>query len=165
MQSTASGFSSKRAILDFRETKMKKKFFAIGLAGCAACSTALAQQGTRDGEWHYWGGDAGSTRYAPLAQIDKSNAKNLEVAWRWAALPIGDRPDVNWQATPLMIDGVLYVTTGVHQAAAIDPASGKTIWVFAPIPKYLPTGRPGNPSGRSMAYWTDGNSKRLFRST
>jgi quinoprotein glucose dehydrogenase len=127
--------------------------------------SAFAQQGTQNGEWRYWGGDAGSTRYAPLTQIDASNAKNLEVAWRWPALPIGSRPDTNWQATPLMIDGVLYVTSGMHQAVALDPATGKTLWIFNPDPKDLTTGRPGNPSGRSMAYWTDGKERRLFRST
>lgn len=131
----------------------------------AVGSMAHAQQGTKNGEWHYWGGDAGSTRYSPLTQIDASNAKNLEVKWRWAALPIGERPDVNWQATPLYIDGTLYVTTGVHQAVALDPENGKTIWTFNPDPKDMPTGRPGNPSGRSFAYWTDGKQKRLFRST
>jgi quinoprotein glucose dehydrogenase len=128
-------------------------------------ANAYAQQGTKNGEWRYWGGDAGSTRYSSLTQIDASNAKQVEVAWRWGALPIGDRPDVNWQATPLYVDGALYVTTGVHQAAALDPATGKTLWVFNPDPKDLATGRPGNPSGRSMAYWTDGKQKRLFRST
>jgi len=130
-----------------------------------ASATAFAQHGAKNGEWHYWGGDAGSTRYSPLTQIDATNAKSLEVAWRWAALPIGDRPDVNWQATPMMIDGVLYVTSGLHQAVALDPATGKTLWIFNPEPRDLDTGRPGNPSGRSMAYWTDGNQKRLFRST
>jgi quinoprotein glucose dehydrogenase len=128
-------------------------------------SNAYAQQGVTDGEWRYWGGDAGSTRYSSLTQIDASNAKDLEVAWRWGALPIGDRPDVNWQATPLYIDGVLYVTTGMHQAAALDPATGKTLWVFNPDPTDVATGRPGNPSGRSFGYWTDGKQKRLLRST
>lgn len=125
----------------------------------------LAQQGAKNGEWHYWGGDAGSTRYSPLAQIHARNVQRLEVAWRWAALPLGNRFDTNWQATPLYIEGVLYVTSGVHQVAALDPATGKTLWVFTPEPNDLPTGRPGNPSGRSLAYWTDGKHKRLFRST
>jgi len=137
-------------------------FFASALLLSASAS---AQQGAKDGEWRYWGGDAGSTRYSPLTQIDAGNAKKLEVAWRWPALAIGERPDVNWQATPEMIGGALYVTSGMHQVVALNPQSGKTLWVFTPEPKDLPTGRPGNPSGRSIAYWTDGKAKRLFRST
>jgi len=141
---------------------MHKKFVLIIALGSSA---AFAQQGAPNGEWHYWGGDAGATRYSPLTQIDARNAKQLEIAWRFGALPIGDRVDVNWQATPLYIDGMVYVTTGVHQAVALDPATGKTIWTFTPDPKDVATGRPGNPSGRSFGYWTDGKQKRLFRST
>ncbi len=43
-----------------------------------------AQQGAPDGEWPVWGGDRGSTRYAPLDQIDRENVGDLEVAWIWA---------------------------------------------------------------------------------
>jgi quinoprotein glucose dehydrogenase len=130
-----------------------------------AAPPALAQQGMRNGEWHSWGGDLGSTRYSSLDQIDATNAKKLTIAWRWKALPTQNGPDTNYQQTPIIVDGVLYVSTGVHQAAAIDPATGKTLWVFTPEPKDLSTGRPGNPSGRGLAYWTDGKEKRLFRNT
>ncbi|HEY5754597.1 MAG TPA: PQQ-binding-like beta-propeller repeat protein [Steroidobacter sp.] len=126
---------------------------------------ALAQQGTTKGEWPHYAGDAGSTRYAPLSQINRSNVKALEVAWRWRSLPIGKSVDTNLKATPLMIDGVLYTSTGLHQAAAIDPETGETFWVFTPEPKEIP-GRGGVPaSGRGLAYWTDGKSKRLFHNT
>lgn len=144
---------------------MNIKLSSVALIALLISTPIFAQQGAPNGEWHYWGGDAGATRYSALTQIDATNAKRLEVAWRWAALPLGDRPDVNWQATPLYIDGVLYATSGVHQVVALDPATGKEIWVFTPEPKDLTTGRPGNPSGRSVAYWTDGKQKRLLRST
>lgn len=131
-----------------------------------ASPLTFAQQGMTNGEWHSWGGDLGSTRYSSLHEIDATNAKKLTVAWRWKSLPVQNgAPDRNYQQTPLMIDGVLYVSTGVHQAAAIDPATGKTLWVFTPEPKDLATGRPGNPSGRGLAYWSDGRQKRLFRNT
>jgi glucose dehydrogenase len=143
----------------------KKLFFFSSLL---TISMAHAQQGTTKGEWRYWGGDAGSTRYAPLTQINASNAKNVQVAWRWQAPPInlkGTEADTNWQGTPLMADGTLYVTAGVHQVIAIDPGTGKTLWIFTPEPRELPTGRPGNPSGRSVAYWSNGKERRLLRST
>ena len=44
---------------------------------------ALAQYGAIDGEWSYYGGDAGSTKYAPLDQINGDNFNDLEVAWTW----------------------------------------------------------------------------------
>jgi quinoprotein glucose dehydrogenase len=139
---------------------------AVLLAGAlACCSLAHAQQGVRNGEWHYWGGDAGATRYSALDQINASNASDLKIAWRWQSLPGEGQPDVNFKATPLMVDGVLYTSAGVHQAAAIDPKSGMTLWVFTPEPRTI-AGRGGvPPSGRGVAYWSDGREKRVFLNT
>ncbi|HKQ16103.1 MAG TPA: PQQ-binding-like beta-propeller repeat protein [Steroidobacteraceae bacterium] len=139
---------------------------ALLLAGAlACCSLAHAQQGMRNGEWHYWGGDAGSTRYSSLDQIDAKNVRELQIAWQWQSLPVEGRPDVNFKATPLMIDGVLYTSAGLHQAAAIDPKSGATLWVFTPEPRTI-AGRGGvPPSGRGVAYWSDGREKRVFLNT
>ena len=134
-------------------------------AALACCSLAHAQQGMSNGEWHYWGGDAGSTRYSTLDQINASNAKELQIAWRWQSLPGEGQPDVNFKATPLMIDGVLYTSAGVHQAAAIDPTTGATLWLFTPEPRTI-AGRGGvPPSGRGVAYWSDGREKRVFLNT
>ena len=58
--------------------------FAGGLATSASISV-LAQQGATDGQWRTYGGDAGSTRYSSLDQINASNAAELEVAWMWKA--------------------------------------------------------------------------------
>ena len=88
---------------------------------------AHAQQGATKGEWRFYGGDAGSTKYSPLDQINASNVKQLEIAWRWKAENFGPRPDYNWEATPLMIGGVLYFTAGSrHAAVAVDGATGET---------------------------------------
>ncbi len=121
-------------------------------------------QSASRGEWTTWGGDAGFTRYSPLDQISKDNVGTLEVAWRWKSLPHGSRPDANLKATPIMIDGVLYTPTGVHQVAAIDPGAGRTIWTFTPSPANL-GGRSLTISSRGLAYWTDGVQKRVFHNT
>jgi quinoprotein glucose dehydrogenase len=124
-----------------------------------------SSRATSSGDWTTWGGDAGYTRYSPLDQINKDNVKTLEIAWRWKALPQGNRPDSNLKATPLMIDGVLYTPTGVHQVCAIDPGTGKTIWTYTPSPANLADGRGLAVSTRAVAYWTDGVQKRLFHNT
>jgi glucose dehydrogenase/alkylhydroperoxidase family enzyme len=121
-------------------------------------------QGAPRGEWLTWGGDAGFTRYSALDQINQDNVGSLEVAWRWKSLPQGSRPDANLKATPLMIDGVLYTPTGVHQVAAIEPGTGQTIWIYTPSPADL-GGRSLTISSRGLAYWTDGSRKRLFHNT
>src|SRR5829696_7982472 len=84
-----------------------------------------AQKKSAGGEWRYYGGDPGSTKYSPLDQINRENAANLKIAWTW------DSPDLPLQkaspalgsfafeATPLMIGGVLYLSTSLNQVAAV----------------------------------------------
>ena len=115
-----------------------------------------AQQGASKGEWRYYGGDAGSTKYSPLDQINASNVKQLEIAWRWKAENFGPRPDYNWEVTPLMIGGVLYFTAGSRRdAIAVDAATGETLWMYR-----LDEGERGDRAvrtqNRGLAYWTDG---------
>ena len=128
---------------------------------------ASGQSGAKDGEWRHYGGDAGSTKYSPLDQINKSNVKNLRIVWRWKADNFGPRLDFNYEATPLMVGGVLYTTAGARRdVVAIDGATGETLWMFrydegvrgqrAPI-------RP--PAGRGVAYWTDGRDQRILHVT
>jgi quinoprotein glucose dehydrogenase len=123
-----------------------------------------AQSGAANGEWRYYGGDAGGTRYSPLDQINKENVKNLRIAWRWKTENFGPRPDFNYEVTPLMLGGILYATTGIRRdAVAIDAASGETLWMFR-----YDEGRRGliapnrGESGRGVAYWSDrGSDNRI----
>ena len=120
--------------------------------------SAPAQQGARDGEWRHYGGDAGSTKYSALDQIDRDNVADLEIAWRWRTDNFGPRLDYNYQATPLMVGGVLYTSAGWRRTVvAIDGATGETLWMYR-----LDEGERGDvapvraSSGRGVAYWTDG---------
>jgi len=124
--------------------------------------SALAQNGAADGEWHHYGGDAGSTRYSPLDQITPANVDDLEIAWRWKAASYGPRPEYNYQATPLMVDGVLYVTAGTaRDVVAIDATTGETLWMW----RYdggERADRAPRKNHRGVAYWTDGTSERIL---
>ena len=134
---------------------------SIALAAAVALGAGLpaaAQQGAQDGEWRYYGGDLGSTKYSPLDQINRDNVADLEIAWRWKTDNFGPRLDFNFQATPLMIDGVLYTTAGRRRnVVAIDAATGETLWMFR-----YDEGRRGEvaplraSSGRGVAHWSDG---------
>src|ERR1051325_10791489 len=88
------------------------------------------QQGTpTSGEWRVNGGDTGSTRYSPLAQIDASNVKNLQVIWRWKAQNMGPTPQAAWEVTPLMAGGKLFFTAGTGRTVvAADAATGEAMW-------------------------------------
>ncbi len=134
-----------------------------------------AQQGATNGEWRSYGGDLGSTKYSPLDQIDATNFSSLQLDWRWQSADgaldldaIREKvPRVQFrmfQATPLMVDGVLYISTALHQVAAIDAATGETLWVHDPE-MYL-NARPTHfYNSRGVAYWEDGDDRRIFFGT
>jgi quinoprotein glucose dehydrogenase len=108
--------------------------FLLAAAVLAASTSpaALAQHGgTQNGEWRYWGGDEGSTRFSPLDQIDASNVARLEIAWRWKAANYGPEPDFIYRATPIKVRDRLYTVAGQRRTAvAIDPATGETLWMW-----------------------------------
>jgi glucose dehydrogenase len=113
--------------------------------------------------WRFWGGDAGQTRYAPLEQINSSNVERLKIAWRWSADTSGGFSPSNFKSTPLLDDGVLYVPWLNHGMAAIDAGPGKTLWTFEPQPADIGGG--ASLASRSLSFWSDGRSKRLFHNT
>ena len=132
---------------------------AVALVGM---TSVTAQSGAKNGEWRTWAGDLASTRYAPLDQINADNFNSLEVAWRFKTESLGKNPDYNLQATPLMINGVLYFTAGAHRdAVAVDAATGELLWMHR-----LDEGGRRSPrvlSGRGVGYWTDGRGdERIF---
>ena len=125
--------------------------------------SASPQYGAVDGEWRSYGGDTGNTKYAPLDQIDRENVTDLEVVWRWKTENFGARPNFNFQATPLMVGGVLYTTAGARRdVVAIDAATGETLWMYRIVepPRDGAATRKG--SGRGVAYWSDGTDERIL---
>ena len=107
---------------------------ALALSVLLVAPASLVAQGgpgTENGEWHYLGGDAAHTRYSPLDQIEASNFEDLEIAWIWRADNFGPTVDYAFKSTPSFVDGILYtVASERRQVAAIDPATGETLWVF-----------------------------------
>jgi quinoprotein glucose dehydrogenase len=120
------------------------------------------QTGALKGEWRSYGSDLGNTRYSPLDQINATNFKNLEIAWRFKTDNLGPRPEFNLEGTPLMANGVLYATAGTRRSVvALDPASGELLWVHGEREGARGTNAPRQLSGRGLAYWTDGREERI----
>ena len=140
---------------------------ALTLALCCTAVDVRAQTGAQGGEWRTYGGDLGSTRYAPLDQINGDNFSKLQVAWRFKTDGFGIRPDFNLQTTPLMINGVLYATVGSRRdAVAIDAATGELLWMYRIDEGKRAAAAPRLLSGRGVAYWTDGKGdERIFMVT
>jgi quinoprotein glucose dehydrogenase len=82
-------------------------------------------------EWHHYGGDAGGQKYSPLKQIHKRNVTQLRVAWEYDTGDVSDRSVYpvysTFEATPLVIDGVMYLSTGFHRLLALDAETGRLL--------------------------------------
>ena len=92
----------------------------------------VAQQGAPNGEWPSYGGDLGHTRYSALSQINAQNFSELELAWSFKTDNLGPRPEYRYQATPLVIDGVMYTTGGSRRAVvALDARTGEMLWMYS----------------------------------
>jgi quinoprotein glucose dehydrogenase len=109
---------------------------AVLTAGSLVAITSSAQQPSvsRQVEWRYYGGDQAGTKHSPLTDINAGNVNRLKIAWQWNHFDVplseyGTTP-ASFEATPLMIDGVLYVTTPYNNVAALDAETGKELWRF-----------------------------------
>jgi quinoprotein glucose dehydrogenase len=145
---------------------MRRSLF--GMAACAVLflnMTSHAQRGTSGGQWPNHSGDKGSTKYAPLDQINKNNVRNLRIAWRRPAVAGELRvqhPSLSnlFRSTPLMINGVLYASNGIGLVEAFDPGTGKTLWV-----QELPDATKETLNGtstRGVAYWRRDSDERIL---
>jgi quinoprotein glucose dehydrogenase len=108
---------------------------------CTRLVTLSAQSsnpaGATKNDWAYYGHDAGGTRYSPLAQINRENVAKLKVAWIFHNGDISDgsggRKRSGLEATPLLVDGKLYFTTPFNRVFAVNPETGKQLWVYDPM--------------------------------
>lgn len=135
-------------------------------------SMTHGQDGSRDGSWPTIGGGTGHSKYSSLSLITPGNVKDLRVAWTWTSIDARiqgeneDNPGVArasyFQCTPLMVDGALYVSTCLGQAAALDAETGETLWTYDP--ESWKAGRPPNLGyiSRGVGYWDGDGNGRVF---
>ena len=115
-------------------------------------------------EWPVYGGDAAGTKHSTLTQINRSNIKNLKPAWIFDTGDFSDGKSFpiasSFEATPLVVDGVMYVSTPFHRLFALNPETGTMLWSWDShfdtrnrVVVYL---------SRGVTYWSDGKVKRIF---
>src|SRR5687767_5652993 len=108
-------------------------------------------------EWRYYGGDEGGSRFSPLAQINTSNVQSLKRAWTYhtGELDLGLRTasfKASFSCTPLVVDGVMYLSTPSSRVIALNAETGRELWKFDP--QGNKSQREFN-SHRGVAYWDD----------
>ncbi len=146
-----------------------------------ALPAALSAQGTTrprldaptspkaDVSWPAYGNDAGGTRWSPLSDINRTNVGQLALAWQVSTKDLehkmkdeGPREGcakchtgaTKFEATPLVVDGVLFVSTPLNRVVAMDPATGRQLWRFDPKLKLNIERNEGFVS-RGVALWRD----------
>ena len=104
----------------------------------ASCATVPADE-PADGPvagWPYYGGDAGGSRYSRLTQINRGNVSQLQVAWEYHTGDVSDGSDgrakTEFETTPIVAGGTMYLTTPFNRVIALDPETGKEKWTFDP---------------------------------
>ena len=130
-----------------------------GLLGAAFVTASFAQAPdaiSSGSEWTQYRGNLAGTGFSPLIQINQENVANLESAWSYSllatALYTDEKPRApDSQATPIVVDGVMYVPAA-GRVIALDPVSGEELW----------THRVSNSSAsrRGVSYWPGDNGSR-----
>ena len=156
------------------------------LAVSAPSGVRLVAQSSGSADWRAYAGTNGGAKYSPLDQINKNTVRNLRIVWRQSATPVEARRGVNapaptnYQHTPLMVGGLLYMSAGNGTVVALDATTGKVVWSEASPQPPAPTPRgnvirhdePGQPgvivvsgraaASRGLAYWTGGGDARVI---
>lgn len=139
-------------------------FAAVALTlGAATLSPRVAAQSNSSAadsaiEWPAYGHDAGGTRFSPATQISRSNVDRLHVAWTFRTGDIvrDDRRGElrgRFEATPIVVDGRMYLSSPIGVVYALDPETGTELWHFDPLVDL--SGDYGDFASRGVATWLD----------
>ena len=106
------------------------------------------------GEWSAYGRDAAGTRFSPLTQVTRDNVRQLAPAWTYHTGELARSDDrTRFEATPLMVDGTLYLSTPFGRVIALDPANGRERWTYdAHVNARAGF---GDPASRGVSTWLD----------
>ena len=97
---------------------------SIGVQG-QITSQRLVNASTEPQNWLTYSGSYWSQRYSLLDQITPANVRNLKLQWVYQAPVAG-----NWQTTPIVADGVMYITQRPNDVVALDPLTGRVFWIY-----------------------------------
>ncbi|HZS10512.1 MAG TPA: pyrroloquinoline quinone-dependent dehydrogenase [Blastocatellia bacterium] len=121
-------------------------------------------------DWPAYGRDAGGSRYSPLAEINRDNVTQLKIAWTYRtgeAEQIGaSRGKYAFEATPILIEGTLYLSTPFNRVIALDPETGAEKWKYDP--KVDTSIEYSEFTSRGVSTWLDRSGKagrRIFVAT
>jgi len=137
-------------------TRATRRTLSVG--ALLIITAGYARHDAPAGDWRVTGGEPGNTRYSSLDQINRSNVAQLRLAWTYHTrdLPPDGRSEI--QATPIIVDGVLYTTTPTLAVIALRAESGTLLWRFDPFANRARETH----VNRGVVYWADDRERRIF---
>jgi quinoprotein glucose dehydrogenase len=145
----------------------------LATACLSACLLMFAAhafgQSTGNVDWPRVGNDPGCMRYSELVQINLSNVARLKPVWTWHTNELKGRAGKTIECTPIVVGGVMYITTGYLCVVALDAATGHEFWNFDPLRDHpFPHSPTSGGVNRGCAYWSDGKTdgeRRILHGT
>jgi quinoprotein glucose dehydrogenase len=131
---------------------------AVVCGGAAVVWSRVIAAGGTTIDWPVYRGDPRGNQYSPLAEIHAANVHTLQPAWEYHTRDANERSTMH--ANPVVVDGVMYVTTPSLKAVALDAATGRELWVFDPA-KYN-NGNVVRLRNRGVTYWKGVAGARIF---
>ena len=114
---------------------MRRLSLLLSLAGALSAQVTfdrLVNSAKEPQNWLTYSGNMMSQRYSPLDQITPQNVKNLELKWVFQA-----RSLEKFEATPLVVDGIMYTVQAPNDVVALDPVTGRVFWMYSYAPSPL----------------------------
>jgi quinohemoprotein ethanol dehydrogenase len=130
--------------------------FSFAIWKCAVallcCAFSIEPLFAQELDWKYYGNDIYNSRFQSIDQINPTNVSQLKPAWTFHT-GVFD-PNMAMEMTPLVVNGVMYVTTGDDDVFALNPTTGKQIWHYAPtdMPKISTLAVCCNNDNRGVGY-------------
>src|SRR6266404_2820166 len=139
----------------------QRRFRGAVLCGLLLAAPSPANSSGAGQDWPNVGGDKGCQRYSPLQQITRRNVANLQVAWTYHSGDAGNGTTI--ECTPIVIEGVMYLTTVRSKVVALDAGTGRQRWQYDPYANVMITQpRVSGGVNRGVAYWSDGKVARIL---
>ena len=129
------------------------QFAWITILSCTSQQAANSE----DVDWPMYSGDPSGSKYSSCSQINQENVKALTVAWTYQMDDARQKPASTIQCNPLVIDGVMYLTTPGLRLVALDASNGREMWFFDPF-----AGMPPQGVNRGVVSFRDEGAHKIF---
>ena len=116
-----------------------------------------SEQEGRQMDWGMYSANPSGSKHLPLAQIDTTNVHQLALAWKFESGDHKQSPRTTIECNPIVIKGIIYLTTPGLKVVALSGKTGEVKWTFDPY-----RGQPASGVNRGVTYWSDGQFKRIF---